>query len=166
MKRSFGASVSRLPRGGDDIRARGRPQCGLLTLDASGRSCAVSVAPSFHYVELPARSIERATEFYADVFGWRFESPPPEHGRTDVVYLEARPEVGICTGAAPASGSGIRPAVAVKSIDDTLDRVGRAGGRVVEPKADVGDGYTAAFEDCEGNHIGLWQFKEPQEPRP
>jgi predicted enzyme related to lactoylglutathione lyase len=115
---------------------------------------------------LPARSIERATRFYGDVFGWRFEPPPAEHGRTDVVYMDARPEVGICTGAVPASGSGIRPAVAVESIEGTLDRVEGAGGRIVEPRADVGDGYTAAFEDCEGNHIGLWQFKELPESRP
>jgi predicted enzyme related to lactoylglutathione lyase len=110
---------------------------------------------------LPARSIERATRFYADVFGWRFEPPPAEHGRTDVVYMDEHPEVGICSGREPASGSGIRPAVAVDSIADTLGRVEGAGGRVVEPRADVGDGYTAAFEDSEGNHVGLWEFKEP-----
>ena len=126
---------------------------------------AMPAAASFHYVELPARSLERATRFYGDVFGWRFEPPPPEHGRTDVVYLEAQPEVGICTGAAPAPGSGVRPAVAVDSIDETLRRVEGAGGRVVEPRADVGDGFTAAFEDCEGNYIGLWQFRDPPEPR-
>jgi predicted enzyme related to lactoylglutathione lyase len=137
-----------------------RPVTGLLHL------AAISAPASFHYVELPARSMGRAMRFYGDVFGWRFESPPAEHRRTDVVYLDARPEIGISTGAVPASGSGVRPAVAVESIEGTLDRVEGAGGRVVEPRVDVGDGYTAAFEDCEGNHIGLWQFKEPSASQP
>jgi uncharacterized protein len=115
--------------------------------------------PSFHYVELPAGSLERAQRFYETVFGWAFDPPPEVHERTGVIYYEARPEVGICTEARPGSGSGIRPAIAVDSIDETLDRVEAAGGRSIESASDVGDGYTGAFEDTEGNQIALWAFK-------
>jgi len=116
---------------------------------------------SFHYVELPAGSLERAKAFYRHVFGWEFQAPPPEHGRTDVVYLDGPPEIGLCEGAVPAPGAGIRPAVAVDSIDATLARVTEAGGSVVAAKVDVGDGFTGAFADSEGNHIGLWEFASP-----
>jgi uncharacterized protein len=119
----------------------------------------VSQRPSFHYVELPAASLDRARSFYETVFGWDFEAPPEEHERTDVVYFDARPEVGLCTGARPAAGSGIRPAIAVDSIPETLARVEAAGGRSIEGATDVGDGYTGAFEDTEGNQITLWAFK-------
>jgi predicted enzyme related to lactoylglutathione lyase len=112
---------------------------------------------SFHYVELRAVSLERAMNFYREVFDWRFEAPPSEHERRDVVYLERVPEVGLCTSVAAAGG--IRPAIAVPSIDETLELVTRARGRPLEQRVDVGDGYTGAFRDSEGNEIGLWQFK-------
>lgn len=114
---------------------------------------------SFHYVELPADSIERASEFYAQVFGWRFIEPPGDHAVKDIVYLEETPEVGICTRARPTPAAGVRPGVAVDSIEETLERVERAGGQVVSRAEDVGDGYVAVFEDTEGNHVSLWAFK-------
>lgn len=116
-------------------------------------------APSFRYVELPAVSIERATAFYHDVFGWKFAAPPSEHLVPNIVYLEETPEVGICTRTRPTPEAGVRPGVSVDSIEETLVRVERAGGRIVASREDVGDGYTAVFEDSEGNHVSLWAFK-------
>jgi len=117
----------------------------------------VSKRSSFHYVELPVGSLERAQRFYETVFSWAFDPPPADHKRRGVLYFDALPEVGICVEGRPTPG--IRPAIAVDSIDDTLARVEAAGGRSIEAASDVGDGYTGAFEDTEGNHIGLWAFK-------
>jgi hypothetical protein len=114
---------------------------------------------SFHYVELGVESIERASTFYQRVFGWTFEPPPPEHGATDVAYYEGVPEVGLRLRGRSAPDGGVRPAVAVDSIDDTLAAVEAAGGRAVQPAKDLGDGYTGFFEDTESNIIGLWEFK-------
>jgi predicted enzyme related to lactoylglutathione lyase len=125
---------------------------GTKTLSVPQRS-------SFHYVELPTGSLQRAQHFYRTVFGWDFEQPPEEHERIGVVYYEARPEVGLCTAERPGGGTGIRPAIAVDSIEETLSRVEAAGGRSIESASDVGDGYTGAFEDTEGNRIALWAFK-------
>lgn len=119
----------------------------------------MSDSRSFHYVELPADSIERASEFYREVFGWNFVEPPDEHQVKNIVYLEESPEVGICTRTRPTPAAGVRPGVAVDSIEETLARVERAGGRVLSRAEDVGDGYVAAFEDSEGNHVSLWAFK-------
>lgn len=114
---------------------------------------------SMHYVELAAVSLERATAFYRAVFDWEFAAPPAEHQVRDVVYLDAVPEVGLRLGATPDAASGVRPAVAVDSIAATLERVTASGGEVIDAREDVGDGYTAAFSDSEGNRIGLWEFK-------
>src|ERR1700704_4133682 len=84
---------------------------------------------SFHYVELGVESIERASTFYQRVFGWTFEAPPPEHGATDVVYYEGVPEVGLRLRGRSVPDGGVRPAVAVDSIDQTLAAVEEAGGR-------------------------------------
>jgi predicted enzyme related to lactoylglutathione lyase len=119
----------------------------------------VTNAKSFHYVELTAESIERASSFYSSVFGWVFAPPPPEHGATDVAYFDGVPEVGLRLRGRAVPNGGIRPAVAVESIEATLALVEQAGGRVVQPSRDLGDGYTGFFEDSEGNVIGLWAFK-------
>jgi uncharacterized protein len=114
---------------------------------------------SFHYVELGVESTERTSTFYERVFGWTFEAPPPEHGASDVVYYEGVPEVGLRLRGRSAPDGGVRPTVAVDSIARTLAVVEAAGGRVVQSAKDLGDGYTAFFEDTEGNIIGLWEFK-------
>lgn len=116
-------------------------------------------SPSFRYVELPADSIERASEFYRAVFGWKFVAPPSEHLVKNIVYLEETPEVGICTRTRPTPAAGVRPGVSVDSIEETLARVEGAGGRIIAQLEDVGDGFTAVFEDTEGNHVSLWAFK-------
>lgn len=46
----------------------------------------------------------------------------------------------------------------VKSIDATLKKVAKSGGKVVLPKQNVGDfGYYARIKDTEDNTIGLWE---------
>ena len=105
---------------------------------------------SFYYVELPVESVDRAAAFYKQVFGWHFQ--PPDGG---VAYLDSRPEVGLSEHGTP-SGDGVRPTVSVSSIEETLATAELAGGRTLEPATDVGIGWTAMFEDTEGNHVGLW----------
>src|SRR3954451_10799945 len=114
---------------------------------------------SFHYVELTAESLERAAAFYDAVLGWSFDPPPDEHAIKDVMYLEGAPEVGLRRRGRAVDNGGVRPAVDVPSIPETLAKVAAAGGTVVEEAVDVGDGYTGFFQDTEGNVIGLWEFK-------
>jgi hypothetical protein len=50
--------------------------------------------------------------------------------------------------------------VSVADIDATLASVKKLGGSPVGKKMPVGDmGWSAYFEDTEGNVIGLWQNK-------
>jgi predicted enzyme related to lactoylglutathione lyase len=47
----------------------------------------------------------------------------------------------------------------VKDIDAALANVKKLGGKVTEKKTPVGDmGFSAYFEDTEGNVIGPFQF--------
>ena len=118
--------------------------------------------PTFRYVELPATSVARAQEFYKQVFGWEFLPPPPGQAPEgdDTVYLEhVEPELGISSRISPAGASGLRPSVLVDSIAETLKVVEQAGGSAIQAAEDYGDGYGGVFEDTEGNHIFLWEFK-------
>jgi predicted enzyme related to lactoylglutathione lyase len=49
--------------------------------------------------------------------------------------------------------------VRVESIDKSAAVIEKNGGKIIKPKAPVGNfGFAAYFEDTEGNVIGLWQF--------
>ena len=48
--------------------------------------------------------------------------------------------------------------IAVKDIDKTIATVEKLGGKAVGKKQSIGEmGFTAYFQDSEGNVMGLWQ---------
>jgi predicted enzyme related to lactoylglutathione lyase len=48
--------------------------------------------------------------------------------------------------------------ISVRSIDESAVTIEKNGGKVIIPKMSVGDmGFSAYFQDTEGNVIGLWQ---------
>ncbi len=122
--------------------------------------------PITHF-ELPSDDLDRATSFYAEVFGWDIEEIP----MGDDVYTSV---ITTREGEHSDNGTsgGINGAIIdretplthpiitmeVASIDMYLEAVESAGGSVVFPKSDAnGMGYYAYFEDTEGNVLGLWE---------
>jgi len=73
-------------------------------------------------------------------------------------------QAGSINGGMPKRGIGVdHPVITihVDSIDSTLQKVEKLGGKAVAPKMPVGDmGFTAYFKDTEGNIVGLWQDAE------
>ena len=48
--------------------------------------------------------------------------------------------------------------IGVESIEDTLEKIENAGGRIMQPKMAIpGVGWFAAFTDPEGNNWGLME---------
>ncbi|MFY0601321.1 MAG: VOC family protein [Cyclobacteriaceae bacterium] len=48
----------------------------------------------------------------------------------------------------------------VKEIDNVLPKITSVGGKIINPKFEIGDhGFVAHFEDSEGNRIALHQGK-------
>ncbi|HEX9944301.1 MAG TPA: VOC family protein [Thermoanaerobaculia bacterium] len=115
------------------------------------------------HFEIPARDLERAARFYREVFGWRIE-PLAWEGHP---YFKVRGSAGegdregINGGLMPADGLG-HPLLVIHvsgaDLEDCLERIVRAGGRIDLPAAPVGTmGRFARFRDPEGNLLGLWQ---------
>lgn len=51
--------------------------------------------------------------------------------------------------------------IAVPSVDEHIEKVEAAGGKLVLPKKDVSTmGFYAQVSDSEGNIIGLWENKK------
>ena len=116
------------------------------------------------HFEVPFEDGERATTFYAEAFGWQLNSmanyqytlvtttPTDEQGRPT--------NGGINGGMLARQGPITAPVitVGVDSIDDSLARIEKLGGKVAIGRSPVGTmGFSAYFHDTEGNLIGLWE---------
>lgn len=116
------------------------------------------------HFEIPFDDGDRAREFYQGTFGWSMV-PMPEMGYTMVstgpTGDQGPSEPGYIGGgmmqrSEPSQGPIIT--VDVDDIDATLAKIEEMGGKTVTPRQEVGDmGFTAYFNDPEGNLMGLWQ---------
>jgi len=117
------------------------------------------------HFEIPAANILRATKFYIDTFGWNAINIPNmdytmlHTGKTDKKGMIE--EKGMINGGMmKKSGKLKHPiiTISVDSIDDAALKIKKNGGKLIIDKMAAGDmGFTAYFEDSEGNVMGLWQ---------
>jgi hypothetical protein len=121
------------------------------------------------HFEIPADDMERARDFYGNVFGWNLQDWPMADGTK---YIGARSvEVDEATHLPKVAGAingGIMPrtaftqspiiAMQVSSIDECIKKIEGKGGKVIRPKVDIGGmGFYAYVTDSEGNVIGIWE---------
>jgi predicted enzyme related to lactoylglutathione lyase len=120
------------------------------------------------HFEIPAKDVKRASAFYSKVFGWGFNQFPGFEYWS--VLTTASDRNG--TPTTPGSINGgmgkqgvmapkdVTITINVADIDAALETVKKNGGKMTGKKMPVGDmGFSAYFEDTEGNVIGLWQNK-------
>lgn len=117
------------------------------------------------YFEIPALDLERACEFYSQVFettltkdivdGYQmafFESSGDSFGATGALVVG---DVYV------PSHQGCFLYFGVESIDETVARALKNGGSVLYPKKSNGDlGFVAEIQDTEGNRIALHEEKK------
>ena len=119
------------------------------------------------HFEIPADDLGRAKEFYSRVFGWKIEKAPVPGVDYYMVYTtEVDPRhmpktPGAINGGMTARVTpGETPVIVVnvKSVDQALEMVKKAGGKVAMPKIDMANmGFSARVSDTEGNVIGVWE---------
>ncbi len=118
--------------------------------------------PSLVYFEVTADDLERAVEFYRDVFGWELTR---EDGDDEYYMIDAG------TGDGPGITGGVVPRFnAYESTVNTFDvddvdafarKITEAGGEVLAPKVTIpGVGFIQYCQDTEGNTFGVMQFDE------
>jgi predicted enzyme related to lactoylglutathione lyase len=115
------------------------------------------------HFELSMDDPERAIKFYSDVFGWESlkwdgpmdywlvtTGPKDEEGIDGALMLRSETDDRLKKCA--------RITVAVDSVDQTIKKIENSGGKILMPKTAVpGIGYSASFEDPEGNIVALMQ---------
>ncbi len=112
------------------------------------------------HFELNAQDVSRAVEFYRNAFGWEISEWA---GGPEYYLIKAGPgdEPGIDGAIIPAPGKGPMTVVTigVENIEESLERLRRAGGQTLSSEIqDIpGIGRFAYCLDTEGNQIGLLQ---------
>lgn len=116
------------------------------------------------HFEIPIDVPERATAFYHRVFGWELQQWGP------VEYWTTTAGEGEGIGGALTRRSDDVPSlmfyIEVDDVDAALDAVETAGGtRLTERMPIPTVGWSAMFQDSEGNKVGVFQA-DPQAPMP
>jgi predicted enzyme related to lactoylglutathione lyase len=117
------------------------------------------------HFEIPYDDGDRARGFYSEAFGWQLQSmpgmgytlvtsgPSGDTGPTEPGFING----GMMSREDSPSAAPIL-VVDVDSIDDTLARIDRLGGKTLRGREPVGDmGFAAYLADPEGNVVGLWE---------
>jgi len=117
------------------------------------------------YFEIQANDLKRASNFYGQIFGWKFikaEGLPVEYWRIET----QGPRGGLLKRPAqtPPPQSGTNAFVCsmqVESFDAVASRVTKLGGQVALPKFAVpGTCWQGYFVDTEGNTFGIFEVDE------
>ena len=114
------------------------------------------------WFEIPTTDLDRATKFYETIFDITLTPLDTQEIKMRMFPLEDMMGVG---GAIVDSGGFHRPSStdgpllylnANPDVQNVLDKVEAAGGKIIIPKRSIGQyGFMAAFIDTEGNRIAL-----------
>ena len=117
--------------------------------------------PTIVHFEIPARDIQRAKNFYKNLFSWKFKKIIADKSEYLVISTKDR------RGERGLSGAMIKKTtnyvdsgnyIGVNSIDESLFKVKELRGKIIIPKTLIrGHGYFAKCKDTEGNSFSLWQ---------
>jgi predicted enzyme related to lactoylglutathione lyase len=117
------------------------------------------------HFEIPATDAEKLKQFYAGLFGWKIEKypGPMEYWMIQTVPVDEKGMTlrpGVNGGMVKKERSEQKPVnyISVESIDESIEKVIKLGGKIVTPKQEVPTvGWIATAMDPEGNHIALLQ---------
>lgn len=117
------------------------------------------------HFEIPADDMNRARDFYQNVFGWDIQTWDPNYLMAYTVKVDDKKmpaESGAINGGIVArTTEAPNPVlyITVSDVDKTLEQVASAGGRVITPKSEIPNMlWWARFQDTEGNIVGVAQM--------
>jgi uncharacterized protein len=117
------------------------------------------------WFEIPVTDIERVRKFYETILDIKMVNR--NDGKEESMFFPHDPAVvqatsGRVTGVlskstrnSPSTNGTMVYINASPSIQTVLDKVEKAGGKVVAPKTEIPAGYIAVIIDSEGNKVGL-----------
>ena len=115
--------------------------------------------PRVIHFEINVDHPERATKFYADSFGWKFQKwgGPSEYWLVNTGD-DSQPGINGGLMKRPHPGASTVNTIGVASVDEAVATVTKNGGKVVMPKTVIPTiGWFAYCTDTEGNTFGVMQ---------
>jgi len=112
------------------------------------------------YLEIPADTAEASAEFYSRIFGWKVRT----RGDGQLAFDDAGGVSGTWVKASDRTpDERTRTYIMVDDIANALKAIEAAGGRVLTPRTEIGQGMGsfAAFADPVGNEFGLYEEPHP-----
>ncbi len=121
------------------------------------------------WFEIPVTDIDRAQKFYETILDIKMVKRTD--GDDEAVFFPFDPNViqatsGRVTGVLsksernkPSANGTVVYINATPNIQDVLDRVEKAGGKVISPTIQIPPGFIALIIDSEGNKVGLHSEK-------
>jgi predicted enzyme related to lactoylglutathione lyase len=112
-----------------------------------------------NWFEISVSDLDRATRFYERLLGTALKREEFQ-GMTLALFPHDEPAIGGALiqhpGHVPGGSSSVVYLDAEGKLDACIDRVGAAGGEVVQKKTAIGPaGFMALVRDSEGNTVGL-----------
>jgi predicted enzyme related to lactoylglutathione lyase len=116
-------------------------------------------APIVHF-EFASADFERAAAFYGELFGWQTQQ------NSTATYMKFDGADGPSAGwvrADMVQSPGPVPYVPVDDLGAVLDKVEKAGGRILARRLPfAGGGEVGLFADPDGNVVGVWSRKKAE----
>ena len=119
----------------------------------------------FCWNELMTNDVDKAKEFYADLFGWTYEEMPMDSGFTYTMAKLGDKMVGGLMPLPPGAPEGMPPIwgsyVAVDDVDESSKLVEKLGGTVLLPPQDIpGVGRFSVVQDPQGAWFSLFKSNQ------
>lgn len=106
------------------------------------------------YIEFPAVDMQSTKSFYSETFGWDFV----DHGQEYASFSKAGVEGGFYQSeqSANTENGSVLIVLYSENLEDTLGKVKKAGGVIVQPIFTFPGGRRFHFLDPNGNELAVW----------
>ncbi len=107
-----------------------------------------------NYIEFPAKDIEKTKRFFAEVFDWQFVDYGPDYCAISNAAIDA----GFYRADLQMSSEKGSALIVLYSdnLQQTLEKVVKAGGRIGKPIFEFPGGRRFHFTDLNGNEFAVW----------
>jgi uncharacterized protein len=118
-------------------------------------------AASIVWFEIPADNLQRAREFYGNLFGWKINPFPgaEDYWHIDTAGADETPDGALKKRKHPQEP--ITNYISVNSVTGFAAKIEKLGGKICMSKTAVPQmGYFAICQDTEGNTFAIWESDE------
>lgn len=109
---------------------------------------------AINYVELPARNIPATKKFFEEAFNWTFVDYGSDYTSFKGKSLEGGFYDSILSSTTESGGCLL--VFYSENLEETLEQVEKAGGKILKPIFDFPGGRRFQFTEPSGNEFGVW----------